>query len=129
MAQPLKQMPYQPLGDLKLDFSEHDVVSNFRRELDLDTAIATVSYVVSGVRFTREVFSSPVDQVIVVHLTTDRQNQISFTATMTSPQRASVTTERGDTLILRGQNGDAFGIQGRLKFEAQARLVLDEGNT
>jgi hypothetical protein len=128
MARPLKQMPYQPLGDLNLDFAAPDVVSNFRRELDLDTAIATVTYVVSGVRFTREVFSSPVDHVIVVHLTADRQNQISFTATMTSPQRASVTTERGDTLILRGQNGDAFGIQGRLKFEAQARLVLDEGN-
>jgi alpha-L-fucosidase 2 len=119
MARPLKQMPYQPLGDLKLDFSEHDVVSNFRRELDLDTAIATVTYVASGVRFTREVFSSPVDQVIVVHLSADRANQISFTATMTSPQRASVTTERGDTLLLRGQNGDAFGIQGSLKFEAQ----------
>jgi alpha-L-fucosidase 2 len=56
MARPLKQMPYQPLGDLKLDFLEDDVVSNFRRELDLDTAIATVSYLASGVRFTREVF-------------------------------------------------------------------------
>jgi len=128
MARPLKQMPYQPLGDLKLDFPEHDVVSNFRRELDLDTAIATVSYISSGVRFTREVFSSPVDQVIVVHLSADRANQINFTATMTSPQRASMTTERGDTLLLRGQNGDAFGIQGRLKFEVQTRIVLNEGN-
>jgi alpha-L-fucosidase 2 len=128
MARPLKQMPYQPLGDLKLDFSEHDVVSNFRRELDLDTAIASVSYFVSGIRFTREVFSSPVDQVIVVYLAAERPNRISFTATMTSPQRASVTTERGDTLLLRGQNGDAFGIRGTLKFEARARLVLDGGN-
>jgi alpha-L-fucosidase 2 len=68
-----------------------------------------------------------VDQVIVVHLSADRPNQISFTATMTSPQRASVTTERGDTLVLRGQNGDAFGIQGTLKFEARAKVVLDGG--
>ena len=128
MARPLKQMPYQPVGDLKLDFSEHDVVSNFRRELDLDTAIATVSYLASGIRFTREVFSSPVDQVIVVHVSADRPNQISFTATMTSPQRASVTTEREDTLLLRGQNGDAFGIQGTLKFEARAKVVLEGGN-
>jgi alpha-L-fucosidase 2 len=53
MARPLKQMPYQPVGDLKLDFSEHDVVSNFRRELDLDTAIATVSYIANG----RQIYS------------------------------------------------------------------------
>src|SRR4030095_5865088 len=75
MARPLKQMPYQPLGDLKLDFAAPDVVSNFRRELDLDTAITTVTYVVRGVRFTREVFSSPVDQVIVVYLTAERPNR------------------------------------------------------
>jgi alpha-L-fucosidase 2 len=128
MARPPKQMPYQPLGDLKLDFSAHDIVSNFRRELDLDTAIATVSYVLSGVRFTREVFSSPADQVVVVRLSADRANQINFTATMTSPQRAFMTTERGNTLLLRGQNGDAFGIQGTLKFEVRARIVLDGGN-
>jgi alpha-L-fucosidase 2 len=128
MARPLKQMPYQPLGDLKLDFSGHDVVSNFRRELDLDTAIATVTYVVSGVRFTREVFSSSVNQVIVVRLSADRSNQINFTATMTSPQRASMTIERGDTLLLRGQNGDAFGVKGALRFEARARVMLDGGD-
>jgi alpha-L-fucosidase 2 len=47
---------------------------------------------------------------------------------MTSPQRAFMTTERGNTLLLRGQNGDAFGIQGTLKFEVRARIVLDGGN-
>jgi alpha-L-fucosidase 2 len=126
MGRPLKQMPYQPLGDLLLDFPGHDGALNFRRELDLDTAIATVSYSVAGVRFTREVFSTPVDQVIVVHLAADRPGQISFTATMNSPQRASLATE-GNTLLLRGQNGDAFGIEGKLKFEARARVVVDGG--
>src|SRR6185295_3761127 len=102
MGRPIKQMPYQPLGDVLLDFPGHGVASNFRRELDLDTAIATVSYSVAGIRFTREVFSSPVDQVIVVQLAADRPAQISFTATMNSPQRTSLTTE-GKTLLLRGQ--------------------------
>jgi alpha-L-fucosidase 2 len=128
MARPLKQMPYQPLGDLNLDFSGHESVSNFRRELDLDTAIATVSYVAGGVRFTREVFSSPVDQIIVVHLTADQPSQISFRASMASPQLASVTTEASNILILRGQNGDAFGVKGALKFEARVRLMLDGGS-
>jgi len=126
MGRPIKQMPYQPLGDLLLDFPGHGVASNFRRELDLDTAIATVSYSVAGVRFTREVFSTPVDQVIVVQLAADRPAQISFTATMNSPQRMSLTTE-GKTLLLRGQNGDAFGNEGKLRFEARVRVVVEGG--
>jgi alpha-L-fucosidase 2 len=128
MAQPLKQMPYQPLGDLHLNFSGVDTVSNFRRELDLDTAIATVSYVAGGVRFTREIFSSPMDQVIVVHLTADRPNQISLNLSMTSPQHASVTHEADNTLVLRGQNGDAFGVTGVLKFEARVIVIPDSGS-
>src|SRR4029079_17296848 len=44
MAQPIKQMPYEPVGDLKLSFSNHDNVVVYRRQLDLDTAIANVAY-------------------------------------------------------------------------------------
>ena len=60
MAKPLGQMPYQPVGDLRLTFPEAKKVENYRRDLNLDTAIARVSYTVEGVTFTREIFSSPV---------------------------------------------------------------------
>ncbi len=60
MAKPLGQMPYQPVGDLVLTFPEVKQVENYRRQLDLDTAIARVRYSANGVKFTREVFSSPV---------------------------------------------------------------------
>ena len=40
MAHPIKQMPYEPVGDLILDFPGHSSSSNYRRELDLNTAIA-----------------------------------------------------------------------------------------
>ena len=82
MARPIKQMPFQPIGDLNLNFPGHEAASDYRRELDLDTAIAAVTYTVGGVRHTREVFSSPVDQVIVVRLNADRPGQVSFTASM-----------------------------------------------
>jgi alpha-L-fucosidase 2 len=128
MARPLKQMPYQPLGDLTLDFAGHENFSNFKRELDLDTAIATVTYVVSGVKFTRQLFSSPIDQVIVVHLTADAPNQLTFMASVSSPQRSIVETDTENTLILRGQNGDAHGVEGALKFEARLGVVSDGGS-
>src|ERR1700752_5012840 len=80
MAQPIKQMPYEPLGDLKLSFPDHENVTNYRRQLDLNTAIATVSYKVGPTTFTREVFVSPVDQVIVVKLTASAPRQLKFSA-------------------------------------------------
>ena len=121
MARPIKQMPYQPVGDLTLTFPGHDTVSDFRRELHLDTAIASVSYKSGGVRHAREIFSSPVDQVIVVRLTADRPGQVNFNASMQTPQEATVSTESGHTLVMRGRGGDAFAVKGALKFQARAR--------
>src|ERR1051325_7749760 len=52
MAQPIKQMPYEPVGDLQLYFPGHDRVTNYRRQLDLNTAIVTITYKVGQTTFT-----------------------------------------------------------------------------
>ena len=44
MSRPLKQMPYQPLADLVLDFRDVPDTSEYRRELDLDTAITRTQF-------------------------------------------------------------------------------------
>ena len=129
MARPIKQMPYQPVGDLLLTFPGHEEATAYRRELDLDSAVARVSYTVGTVRFTREIFSSPVDQVVVVRLTSDRPGRINFTARMSTPQQATVATDGPDTLVLTGRNGEAFGIEGALRFEARARVLAQGGRT
>ena len=132
MAVPLREMPYETLGDLFLDFGTNAAVENYRRDLDLDTAVATVSYTANGVHFKREIFSSPVDQVIVIHLTADKPGQISFTASMTSPQKADVKSEYvggdGSVLVLSGVNGDARGIKGALKFQARMQITVQGGS-
>src|SRR5580658_10219808 len=56
MAKPLRQMPYETLGDLFLTFPATQSVTHYRRDLDLDTAIAHVSYVADGVAYHREIF-------------------------------------------------------------------------
>jgi len=129
MAKPLGQMPYQPLGDLLLTFPEAKTVANYRRDLNLDTAIACVTYSAGGVKFTREVFSSPVDQVIVVRLTADKPGHVSFIAGMKSPQKATVAAESPDTLVISGVNGAAQGIPGALKFQARVRVLATGGKT
>ena len=72
MGKPWRLESYQSLGDLRLNFDHEGEIADYRRELDLDTAIARVTYRVDGVRYTREVFASHPDQVIVVRLTVDR---------------------------------------------------------
>ncbi|MCF7674706.1 MAG: glycoside hydrolase family 95 protein, partial [Akkermansiaceae bacterium] len=127
MARPLKQMPYEPVGDLKLSIPRDGDVTGYRRELDLDTAIARMTYTVAGVKFVREVFSSPVDQVIVVHLSADKPGRIDFTAAMATPQKATVEAESPGTLVMRGVNAEANGIAGALKFEARVRVLTQGG--
>ncbi len=128
LANPRRQVPYQPVGDLRLIFPDLENVASYRRDLNLDTAIASVTYNVDGVKFTREFFSSPVDQVIVIHLTADKPGQITFTAEMTTPQKAKVTTEAGNTLVMNGVNGSSRGIKGALKFQARVLILASGGS-
>lgn len=127
MAKPLHQMPYETLGSLLLTFPDTKSVKNHRRDLDLDTAIATVSYSANDVKFRREFFSSPVDQVVVARFTADKRGEINFTAALKTPQKASVTVESGDTLVMRGVNGTADGIKGSLKFQLRVKIIANGG--
>jgi len=127
MARPLGQMPYQTVGDLLLAFPETEQVTNYRRDLNLDTAIASVTYKIGDVTFTRETFASPVDQVIVVHLTADKPGRIAFTAGLKTPQRAKAAIEGTNTLVLSGVNGSSQGIEGALKFQARVRVQTSGG--
>jgi alpha-L-fucosidase 2 len=129
MARPLREMPFQPLGDLTLAIQAGADASQYRRDLDLDTAIARVSYVVEGVTYTREVFSSPVDQVIVVRLSADRPEHVGVTVGMTTPQDGAATLEEGATVVLKGRNREAQGIPGALTFQARARVIAEGGRT
>src|SRR6187455_1074058 len=102
MSKPLAQMPYQTVGDLALTFPQIESAENYRRDLDLTTATAHVSYVSGGVTFSREVFASAPDQVIVVRLTASRPGQISFEARLQTPQRATVEATAEGDLVMRG---------------------------
>ena len=77
ISRPVGQMPYETAGDLILTFPDSTSVENYRRDLNLDAAVTTVEYSDGGTRFTRQVFASPVDQVIVVRLTAE-QKELDF---------------------------------------------------
>jgi alpha-L-fucosidase 2 len=104
LAIPVRQPPYQPLGDLELKFDNSPgTPSDYRRQLDLSNAVSTVSFTQNEVTYTREVFASHPDAAIVMRLTASKAHSITFTASLTRQAGASTTISGGDTLVLSGQ--------------------------
>lgn len=134
LGKPIEQMKYQPLGNLFLEFPGEGDAKDYRRKLDVDTAIASVSYLAGGVKVLREVFSSPVDQVIVVRLTADKPGSISVRVKIDGikndktpgDEQHSTEVVGPAELALRGKTGSMLGIEGRGRYEARVR-VLNEG--
>jgi alpha-L-fucosidase 2 len=124
MARPLRQMQYQTLGDLHIDHFDPNVpLTDYRRTLDIESAVASVTYSHADVTFTRDVFASAVDQVIVVRIRASRPGSISLSARLSTPHKVSRTSiDVSDALCLAGMNGGSDGIAGKLPFEA--RLVV-----
>lgn len=94
---------YQPLGDLHLHFAHGDEATAYVRDLDLDSATATTQYTVDGITYTRTVFASTPDQLIVIHLTCDQPGQLTFTARLSSQLRYNVYVADQTTLLLTGK--------------------------
>jgi alpha-L-fucosidase 2 len=105
LAIPRRQPPYQPLGDLELHFEtpQGPMATDYRRQLDLTNAIFSASYKLGGTTYTREVFASHPDGVIVLRLTGSAAHAISFTASLTRVENAKTTIQNGNILVLQGQ--------------------------
>ena len=127
LARPKYQMSYQTIGDLRLDFPGLDrPISDYRRELDLDGAIATTRFGLDGVAHQREVFASAPDGVIVVRLSASRARTISVDLSFASPLKTDVAIG-GDTLVLSGVNQGQQGVPARLRFECRVQVRAKGG--
>ncbi|MEO5819028.1 MAG: glycoside hydrolase family 95 protein [Vicinamibacteraceae bacterium] len=92
---------YLPLGDLWLTFEHGNLGREYRRELHLGDAVASVRYKVGDVRYTREVIASAPDGVIAIRIAADRPGLVTFDARVASPLRHAVSVEDG-VIRLRG---------------------------
>ncbi len=137
MGYPVEQQKYQSLGDLVLTFDARGAVADYNNALNLDTAIITTTYAQAGVRFTREVFASPVDQVIIVRLSADRPGQVSFAAQLRGERNVAHSNYGTDYfqmnglgtdgLIVRGKSADYLGIRGALRYVSRLRAIPHGG--
>ncbi|HEU4960622.1 MAG TPA: glycoside hydrolase family 95 protein [Sphingomonas sp.] len=127
-AVPRREMAYQTLGDLFVDLDDvNDTsVEDYRRDLDLDTAIARTRFVSGGVRYSREVFASPAHGILVVAITAEG-GPVSATFSVASSQRAAVTAAADGTIAMHGVNNADRGIAGALRFAAIGRVLAPGG--
>ena len=137
MGHPVEQQKYQSLGSLVLKLETSGEVSDYRHQLDLDKAVATTTYARGGVRYRREAFVSPVDQVLVVRLSSDRPRAISFVGQLRGARNQAHSNyatdyfemdgHGNDGLVVRGKSADYLGVAGRLRYEARLEASLRGG--
>jgi len=123
MAPRISPRSYQTLGDLHIRPAGSGPVENYRRELDLGTAIATTTFEREGIRYTRRVFASPVDDVIAVRLTADKPGAISVEVSLGRPADFEVRAIGSDRIAMFGRvshNGKHQGVKYHTQLLAQA---------
>jgi alpha-L-fucosidase 2 len=115
---------YQTFGGVVLTFDgASQAPENYRRDLDIQRAIASVSYAANGVNYRREYFASYPDGVIAIRVTADRPGQITLKAAFRIPgnRSANIAAKAGRITVFGALNDN------RLKYEAQLQVIAQGG--
>ncbi|WP_224071647.1 glycoside hydrolase family 95 protein [Arachidicoccus terrestris] len=120
---------FEPVGDLKIAFDGGTAYNEYKRTLDLDSALSTTTYVQNDVQFKREVFTSFTDQVVVIHLTASRPGKLSFTSFFTSVEPQIDVKAYKEGLMIHGKSIDHEGVEGAVTFNSNVRFKVDGGDS
>ncbi|HSU51677.1 MAG TPA: glycoside hydrolase family 95 protein [Segetibacter sp.] len=117
---------YQTLGDLLIDFDlPKGAISNYRRQLDIDSAVASVQYNVGKVSFSREIFPSAPDQAIIIRLSASEPGAITGNVSLSRPGNKARIEAANNEIVMSEHVGDGVGV----KMVARLKVVTDGGST
>lgn len=124
-------MRYLTLGSLSLQFGHKDV-KDYVRDLDLQTATSSTSYIYNNVKYTRKVIASLADGVVLVNIKASKKGALSFTLTQSCQLPTEVKVE-GATLIATIKGADQEGIKAALTAQCRTDVktngrIIAEGN-
>jgi hypothetical protein len=125
---------YQVLGNLHLRFAPTSgEITNYRRELDLATGQARLTYQKDGATWTRQHLVSAPDEVFASRLTTTKPGGLTFTIALDRPERFTTTASGNQDLLMTGTLNDGHGGKGvtyatRLRAITRGGTVRAEGN-
>jgi alpha-L-fucosidase 2 len=130
---------HQTLGELSLNF-DHPNITDYRRELDLNQAISTVTYKSDGQLVKQKVFVSHPHQAIVIELSSEAEEGLNGKVVLSRPEdqghpTASTKVNEDNLLVMQGmvtQRGGKFNsepapILEGVKFETCLKIENDGG--
>lgn len=113
---------YQPFGDLNMDcIYPSNTAQGYRRELDLDSALAKVTFTINGVVYKREYFVSYPDRAMVVRLYANQPGKITTTFSVTTPHANTNTVAADGRLQISGS------LSNKMAFETQLKVLNTGG--
>lgn len=119
-------MPFQTAGSVMLRFPGHENYDNYYRELDIERAVAFTRYTVDGVEYTRQVFSSFADDVVMMRITSAKKRALTFDLEYSNPSEHTVSN-KGKTLILEGKGTEHEGISGAIRYQIHTLIDNVDG--
>ena len=137
MAYPVEQQKYQSSADLFLFFENGSEIRDYKRWLDLKTGIVHVEYRDGDILYKREIFSSAPDQAIIIRLSSDKKNKISFRAQLRGVRNLAhsnyatdyfrMDAVGSDALMVNGKSADYLGVEGKIRYRVQLKALNEEG--
>ncbi|MFC2118834.1 glycoside hydrolase N-terminal domain-containing protein [Bacteroidota bacterium] len=115
---------YQTLGDLNLSFEELKNIKDYCRELSLDSAMVFIGFQSGKIKHTRTIFSSAVDQAILVMAEANQPGQINCRVSISRPGDGEIILVKNNTLIMKQHVCDGKGV----RYETRVQ-VINHGGT
>lgn len=103
MGDPPFLAAYQPFANLRIQSTLPGEVSQYRRELDLNQGVTSVTFNAGETTFSRSAFISHPDRVMVLRFTASQPASISFTASLDSHYPSQAAPADPQRLVLTGQ--------------------------
>ncbi len=133
LGTPPRIRSYQTLGDLWLDFDfEEEGINDYRRELNLSTGISSVTFKTEDITYTRRVFASAPDNILVIKISADKKSAVNLKVKLERKRDAQTTAISDNILVLQGQIDDTLdvlrGPAGKhMKFASRLIAINDGG--
>ena len=115
---------YQPLGDLIIEHNCEGAVASFRRELDLQSAVAFTEYQIEDCTYRRETFVSYPDQVLAIRVKAvgPKSPAITLRVHLDSLHPHVVTETTNKQLILNGKSPISVKNPGEIVYDEHRGL-------
>ncbi|MGB3007613.1 MAG: glycoside hydrolase family 95 protein [Chitinophagaceae bacterium] len=132
---------YQPLGDIVIKQKYDGEVTAVYRDLNISNAVAGTRFTAGGVVYSKEIFSSAPDQVMVIKLKASKPGTLNFSVDVFHELLYKKNTLAGNELVLKGKARitnderrnpkpliyeDSAGCDG-MRFQFRVKAILKDG--